>query len=229
MILAADKPNYLPQISFFYKLIQSDQFVIADDIRFTSHDFINRSPIKSNSGETWLTVPVLTRGRGGQLIKDVQIDTGRNWRRKQFKAICVNYKYTPYFEYYIDFFDGFYQKDWRYLIDLNYTAIEFLVKAMGISIPLRLSSALNIDSRGTAQIIDICKAVNCHRYLAWENDKSFLKSYLFTAAKIEIRFLEFRSETYHQQHQNFLPNLSIIDLLFNLGPIGKKMLIDSLK
>ena len=111
MILVAERPHYIPTIDYFHKMVCSDTFVLADDILYTTGSLVNRTAIKSPEGKQWLTVPVLTRGKGKQAIGEVQIDPERNWRKKHWKAIYLNYKYAPYFEYYRDFFEQLYQKE----------------------------------------------------------------------------------------------------------------------
>ena len=97
MTIAADKPAYIPAISYFYKMKRADMFVLADDILYRPQSAANRTAVKGTAGKQWLTVPVLSKGRGRQRIKDVQIDPIRHWRRKHWKALSACYQYTPYF------------------------------------------------------------------------------------------------------------------------------------
>ncbi|MFQ5865210.1 MAG: WbqC family protein, partial [bacterium] len=129
MILAANQPTYLPLLDFFTKMHFADVFVLADDIQYTKHSFINRTKIKTALGVQWLTVPVSTKGRMGQLINQVQIDTVQNWRQKQWKTLLVNYKYAAYFEKYADFFEDLFKKPWTRLLELNLEIIEFIKKS----------------------------------------------------------------------------------------------------
>jgi hypothetical protein len=224
MLLAADRPNYLPSIEYFHKMQHAGVFVLADDIQYTSPGFINRALIKSAGGKQWLTVPVLTRGKNRQIIKDVKIAADRHWWQKHRKTLQVNYQYAPYWEFYVDFFESVFQKEWVFLLDLNLEIIEFIRATLGIATPLRLASDLNITSRGVERIIDIVKKMDCRQYFAGQHDRSFLQTFLFEAAGVELFFHDFQSPVYRQQFENFLPNLSIIDLLFNFGPEAKQVL-----
>lgn len=225
MILAADKPNYIPTAEYFYKMARADVFVLADDILYTSGSTISRTPIKSPQGKLWLSVPVLTGGRGTQQIRDVKIDLPKNWRQKHWKAISLNYKYAPYFEYYADFFEELYREEWQNLVELSGAILQYIRKALRISNRLIYSSTLQTRSGTTEKIVDIVKVSGCQQYLAWERDRSFLNAKQFELAGIEVAYLNFQPSEYHQQYGAFIPNLSIIDLLFNHGPEAKMHLM----
>jgi hypothetical protein len=224
MILTADKPNYLPAIDYFYKMARADIFVIADDIPYTSGGAINRTSIKSAEGKLGLAVPVLTGGRGKQAIREVKMDPTKNWRQKHWKALQLNYKYAPYYEYYADFFNQLYQKEWQYLIDLNGNIIEFIREALGIRNQLIFSSALKTRSGATEKIVDIVKALGCGKYLSWQGDLSFLDEKQFEREGIELVQLTYQPAEYRQQFGAFISNLSIMDVLFNNGPKTKHLL-----
>ncbi len=217
MILAAHQPNYIPWIGYFHKMAQADKFVLADDIQYTTHGFINRNYIKTRKGKQWLTVPIITKGRGLQKINEVPIDIEQNWRQKHWNSLLLNYKYAPYFEYYADFFEQVYQKEWTFLVDLNIEIIEFVRKALNISNPIYLSSELKLSFGTTERIVDMVKKTGCTKYLSGESGKNYLDEELFKEAGIQLIYSEFKHPTYHQQFGEFIPNLSVIDLLFNEG------------
>lgn len=228
MKITAEKPTFLPQISFFARMLAAETFVLADNVRFISQDYLNRAPVSAPDGKQWLTVPVLSGGRVGQAINSVRIDTSRHWRRKQWKAISLNYAYAPYFDYYADFFENLYRRNWEFLIDLNLAVIEYFCKTFAFDGRLVLSSELAISSKGTRQIVDICAALGGDQYLAWESDKKFLKTALFDAAGIDLGYLNFHPFAYRPATKNRSENLSIIDLLFYAGPDSKQVLKKSL-
>lgn len=217
MILAAHQPNFIPWIGFFHKMAQADKFVLADDVQYTTHGFINRNHIKTAAGKLWLTVPVITRGRRLQKINEVRIDKDQDWRRKHRNTLQFNYKYAPYFDYYADFFERLYQQEWIFLVDLNIALIEFIRKALNISGPIYLSSELNLHSEKTRRIVEMLKKTGCSKYLSGESGRKYLDEDLFKEEGVELIYSDFKHPTYHQQFGEFIPNLSVIDLLFNEG------------
>lgn len=223
MILAAHQPNFIPWIGYFHKMAITDKFVLADDVQYTTHGFINRNYIKTRNGKQWLTVPVVTRGRGLQKINEVRIDKDQNWRQKHWNSLQLNYKYAPYFDFYADFFERLYQKNWTFLVDLNIALIEFVRKSLNISCPISFSSELDLTyglverTDATERIVDMVKKTGCTKYLSGESGKNYLKENLFGEAGIQLIYSGFQHPIYHQQFRDFVSHLSVIDLLFNEG------------
>lgn len=220
MILGAHQPNYIPWIGYFHKMARADKFILADDVQYTSQSYTNRTRIKTARGRHWLSVPVLTRGRGCQPIKDVRIDRSKNWRKKHWKTLCVNYTYAPFFDHYADFFEKLYRKEWTFLADLNIAILEFLRREFAICTPLYLSSELDLKlENSTGRIINMVKVLNCDQYISGRGASvDYLEEDLFREAGIELIYDDFDHPYYRQQFGEFLPNLGAIDLLFNEGP-----------
>lgn len=224
MVLSAHQPNFMPWIGFFYKMIQADKFVLADDVQYTTHGYTNRVEIKTSHGKKWLTVPVLTRGKGFQKIKDVQIENSQNWRHKHWDTLRLNYRYASYFEHYAEFFEKIYEKKWKYLIDLNMNVIDFVCNKLDISKPIHISSELSLKEGTTERIVEMAKNLGCSHYLSGISGKKYLGEKEFLEAGVVLDYASFVHPEYHQQFEGFVPNLSIIDLLFNEGPNSRKIL-----
>ncbi len=222
---AADLPGYIPGLSFFYKMSRVDSFAIADDLRFYGKGTLNRARIKTADGVQWLTVPLLRKGKGPQLIKDLRIDNTREWRQKHWKALRVNYSYSPYFEYYIDYFEKIYQKEWTFLLDLNMVIIELVRKALGIECPLSFTSAEELREGATEKIVDLALKTGAGCYLADPAHRQFLNEKMFAENNIELLLSDFHARTYRQQFGFFEADLSIVDLLFNEGPEARWILL----
>jgi hypothetical protein len=225
MILAAEYPNYLPLVSFFYKMSQADIFVLVDDFQYTKHNYINRTKIKTARGIQWLTVPVLTKGRKGQTIHHVQIDALQDWRRKHWKTLLVNYKYAAYFEKYSDFFENIYHKAWRHLLDLNLAIIEFIKNALQISTKIYLGSELNVSGKGSQRLTNLLENLNCGTYLSFLDGKKYLDTQIFEQRGFEVKLISSKPIIYYQQFGEFISNLSIVDLLFNEGENSTNLIL----
>ncbi|MFQ5823729.1 MAG: WbqC family protein [bacterium] len=226
MILAAHSPNYLPLVDFFYKMSTAGVFVLADDIQYTKHNFINRTKIKTSQGVPWLAVPVRTKGRMGQLINQIQIDTFQNWRRKHWKTLLVNYKYAAYFEKYAEFFENLYKKPWSKLVELNLEIIEFIIQSLNISTKIYLSSELNVTGKGSHRLIKMLNKLGCDSYLTDQEGKKYLDQCLFKESGIKLTFFSLKYPVYHQQFGEFVPALSMVDVLFNEGENSSTILFD---
>ena len=223
MIVAAHQPNYFPSLDFFYKMIRADVFVLADDVQFITNGRINRTRIKNAGGAQWLTVPVRTKGRGLQKIKDVEIVNEMNWRGKHWQTLRVNYTKAPYFEKYADSIGALYQQKWNSVVALNVAGVELVRKQLGIECELVLSSGLNLESTATGRLVEMTRKLGCERYLTLQSGRRFLDESLFAAAGLELVTLDFVHPAYHQQFGAFLSGLSILDLLFNEGDDARQI------
>lgn len=216
--LAAAPPEYLPDIAWFLRMAQADQFAIADDLRFNHPSAVNRASIKSAEGQQWLTVPVKADRKRSPLICEARIDNRTNWRRKHWRTLQVNYAYAPYFDYFADFFSALYQRQWEFLIDINLEIISYLKDVLRITTPLLKTSDLDLPVDIKAKTLALLKATDSRLYLTDPATEKFLRSPLFDKADIVIQATEKIKLTYRQQFGGFIPNLSLIDLLFNEGP-----------
>ena len=219
MILAAHQLHYLPWLRYFHKLAAADTFVVLDNIQFNKNGWQNRNKIKTPQGGTLLTVPVLQKFQ--QLISEVQIDEKQPWARKHGRAIEVHYQKAPFFKEHERFFRGVYERPWESLNELNYEIFFYLVKALGIKTRILQSSELSLKGEATDRLIGICKELGARAYLTGAYaTQVYLDPALFEREGIELVMQEYECPRYPQLYPEagFVPELSIIDLLFNEGP-----------
>src|SRR5437588_12468547 len=76
---AIHQPNYIPWLGYFFKIAHADKFVFLDNVVYPDTSFVNRNSIKTPSGPAWLTIPVIRKGRRGQLIGEVETDNTDRW------------------------------------------------------------------------------------------------------------------------------------------------------
>ena len=216
--VACHQPNFMPWPGFFYKVIKADILVLLDDVQFPlGTSWLNRNRLKNKAGAFWITVPVLKKGRGLQLINEVEICNERQWQRKHYLSLFHAYKNAPYFYEHLDFFKEIFNKRWKRLIDLNTTVLNYLLDSLGIKKDIILSSSLSIDAKGQSLLIEICKRLGANAYVSLSTAKKYINKDLFQREDIEVRFYPFRPIVYPQLWGDFIPNLSSIDLLLNCG------------
>ncbi len=227
MIVAAHQPCYLPAISFFQKLALADVFVLADDYQFSKHAATNRTRIKTTDGASWLTVPVLTRSRGGQKIRDVEFNCSSKWQEKHWRTLGVNHIYAAYFEQYADALQRIYARPWKRLLDLNLELLEFACKALHLETSISLSSELEVTGGGHEKLLNIISAAGGTDYLAGEELRGYLRPTDFVQRGVQLQYCELESPRYHQQFGPFIADLSILDLLVNEGPDSSSILLSN--
>lgn len=220
MIVSMHQPNYLPWSGFFHKMSRSDVLVLLDTVQYTKNGFQNRTQIKTPQGASWLTVPVLTRGRFKQVTNLVEIDKKTGWKRKHLRSIETNYGRAPHFERYLSWLEDLYGRDWDKLVDLNTFAIRYIAEELKIETRIVMASCLGVSGSGSELLLSICETLGASVYLSGPSGKRYLEEKRFEERNIRVAFHGFVHPAYGQQFGGFVPNLSIIDLLLNRGSQG---------
>ena len=217
MKLVGHQPEFLPWLGFFHKLTLGDIYMIVDNVQFKKKHFENRNRISTRNGALWITVPVHTQGRFEQHINQVAIDNRSNWQRKILKSIELNYAKTPYFSEYWPFFAQVIGQERHNLAELNEELIRGCLGFLGIKVDVVKSSELGIVEQGTDLIVEMCKSVGATTYVSGQSGRDYLDEVSVAQAGIELIYQQFTHPTYQQMRTPFLPQMSVIDLLFNAG------------
>ena len=224
-VLAAHQPNYAPWLGLFHKLAQADVWVIADDVQYSRHGLTNRNRIRTAEGWQWLTVPVLTRRRGPQPIREVEIDSASTWRRKHWEALRWNYRRASFFDDHAEFLETFYRRSWCRLVNVNVEMIRYILRRLEIEIEICMGSELGLRPERHPRLVDMALACSCDVYLAGSGgSRDYLDAEYFLEAGIECRFNAFRHPTYAQCFPGFKANMSALDLLLNCGDASREVL-----
>jgi hypothetical protein len=228
MIISIHQPNFIPWIGYFYKIYKSDVFVVLDNVQFTKNGFINRNQIKTSQDPIWLTLPVIQSGKFGQNITDCVIFNKQIHSKKIISSLLSNYKKAPYFDKYFDSFSEIINKADDNLCQLNINLIKWIIDELEIQTKIILASDLiNIEGESTQRLVSICKELGGTKYLAGVGAKKYQDDELFNTNQIEIINTSFKYPHYEQLWGDFIPNLSVLDVLFNCGPKTKNILRNS--
>lgn len=226
MIATIHQPEHLPWLGFIHKATMADVLVLLDNVQYRKNYYQNRNKIRTHSGFSWLTVPVKKHPLDTS-IKDVMIDNTKHWKKKCWKTLSLNYKNAPYFSKYSDFFFKVYSRDWELLAELNIEIIRQLFTFFDIKIKLIKASNLNnISGKGDDLLLTICKELRAKKYLSGISGREYMNAQKFERSGITVTYQEFFHPIYHQCYQPFIPCLSALDLLFNLGDKSKEILLN---
>lgn len=223
MICSIHQPNYIPYLWLFQKLAQSDIFVFYDTAQYTKGDYHNRNTIKWSNGPILLSLPVQVSL--WQIIREVQFDS--RVLSKHFKTIQESYRKSNFFSEVLPIVAEIYAYEWNSISDFNIATIKKLVHVLWINTKLVLLSEISpkLETKSTEALIEICKIVWADIYISWAWWKWYLEPELFESANIELRFQHFNHPVYPQLWWDFLPYMSIVDALFNVGIEGTKKLL----
>lgn len=228
MILSVHQPQYIPWLGYFDKIAASDAFVFLDNVQYKAREFQSRNKIRTKDGWIWLTVPVESKGRSRQMIADVMIDNEPGWADEHLMSLKTSYGRAKYFKQYFPFFQDLYAKRWERLSALNIEIVLFILKELSIDTPIYFESKLGIVSKKTDRIVDICKKLAADTYLSGAGGRAYLDEDAFMQAGIRLAYQEYAHPVYHQQFakskDDFIPYMSVIDLLFNEGPGSREII-----
>jgi len=221
MILTAHQPAYLPWLGYFHKIALADTYAFLDNVQFEKNSFTNRNRIRAAAGPLMLTVPVHLKRHIQTTIRDIEIDNSRDWRGNHWKSLYFNYKKAPYFSTYAPFFEDTYRREWKYLSELNEYMLKWFLKELGIHVDYYKASELHFQGAKSDLVLDMCKKLQADTYIFGTLGKDYAKEEDFTCAGIKIKFQEYHHPVYPQLYGDFLPYMSIVDLMFNCG--GKSL------
>ena len=226
MKIAIHQINYFPYPGFFHKISQADVLVIQDDVQFDKKA-TNRNKIISSTGYTWINVPIK---KEHQLlpIMDVKINNEIPWRRKNYKKICAGYNKAKFFHLYKDYFENLYKKEWENIFDLNFETIKQIIRWLDIKVKIVIESELGVSGQPTERLVNVCKKLGADTYISGIGGKKYLDEKSFEKNKIILKYQNYNTIRYLQHlSKSFIPNLSIIDLLANMGSESGKLLKES--
>lgn len=191
--------SYLAPVQYYSKLFSYDKAIVEKNCNYIKQTYRNRCVIAGANGLMNLSVPVEKNDDPKQLTKDIRISDHGDWRRLHWNAIVSAYNSTPFFEYYRDDFFPFFEKRISFLFDFNEALRALICDLLMIDTKVVYSDTYEFE---TAAGIDDFREI-IHPKKDYQADLSFFPTPYYQVFEAKL---------------GFLPNLSIIDLLFNMGP-----------
>jgi hypothetical protein len=195
---------YLGPVHYYARLQQYSESIIECFDSYQKQTYRNRCVVLGANGPLALSIPVVKLHGEKMLVRDVEIDYATCWQVNHWRTITSSYNSSPFFEYYTDDFAPFYNKKWRFLIDFNMELHQLITELIEIDTLTSLSDGFNSQFDG-----DDYRSVITPKLQSERSDAGF-KPLQYT-------------QTYSEKF-GFVPNLSIIDLLFNRGPETESIL-----
>jgi hypothetical protein len=208
--------NYIPWKGYFDLIHDVDLFIFYDDVQYTHSDWRHRNKLMTKNGPQWLTIPAghdLKR-----LICEVEI-TDQRWKRQHRSIIEQNYRDAPFFRESQPLLDFLYENSIKNLSDYNQRAIKHLSDILDIRTQFIDSRLLAVNGRKTERLIGILEKVGATKYISGPSARDYIDEPLFVEAGIELVYKEYPGyPAYHQCFSPFSPLVTVLDLLFNVGP-----------
>jgi hypothetical protein len=185
---------YLPPVEYFLQISKADEVFVEREENYLKQSYRNRCYILSAHGPQLLSVPVYLGSQHKTPIKEIRIDYSKRWQQVHLRAITASYNSSPYFQFYFENFEKIISKKIDFLIDLNMELTESVLKMLKLQIKLTY----------TTNFEPVSEEENDFRYKISPKEES-----------------QFRVKKYIQVFgtgKRFVQGLSIIDLIFNIGP-----------
>jgi len=217
--IAIIQSAYVPWRGFFDMIANCDEYVILDGAQFVKRHWHNRNVVKSRQGPIWLTIPVKSKSRFFQPIDTVTVATP-NWADKHWETIFSNYSRAPNFKHYSSWLHGLYRKagHCELLSDINEFFIREISGLLGIPTHITRDSDYQPTGQKSDRLIDICLKAGATHYLSGPSASSYLEEDKFAHNGIDVEWMNYQGyPPYNQLWGEFVPNVSIIDLLLNVG------------
>lgn len=183
MKVAIHQPHYMPWLGYLRKIEEVDIFVYLDNVAYEKNGFQNRNRVLINGREHWLTLPVLTKGRLGQPIRDVKVNWDNAWNLKQYHTLLYNYPKEMKGKNGI--MKAFFDWDGKLLVDWCIRSVDILCHAYKINTKRVFESDLKVNSTGIERLVNICRELGADTYLSGPIGRDYMKERAFDDIKIE--------------------------------------------
>lgn len=223
MRIAIIQSCYVPWRGFFDLIGRCDEYVIYDHAQFVKRHWHNRNRIKTAAGPEWLTIPVISKGRYVQPIDTVEIS--ESWADKHWRAIELAYRRAPYFDALAGAARSWYERaaKERLLTEINVIFLTEIAKLLGIGTRIVRDTKYPASGAKSERLLAIIRAAGADRYLSGPSARAYLDEALLANAGVDVEWMSYQGyEDYPQLYGTFEPAVSVLDLLFNVGPEARR-------
>lgn len=221
MKVALMQPSFLPWQGYFALMAQVDCFMFLDDFQFSYQSYHQRNRLFVAKRQVdWYTVPVKKTESFGKALNLTQINEMQPWRVKMCKRLQANYARTPYFREVMAIIEGWAEKKYKNLAEQNIELICQIARYLDIKTKYVCSSSYPSDKMKSSRVLELLASQHATEYYAANGSFGYMKEEgLFPVSECKVYFQNYIPSRYEQQASpdEFVPYLSILDALFNIG------------
>jgi hypothetical protein len=223
-IVAIHQPNFFPWLGYFDKISRSDVFVFLNDVQFqkTGGTWTNRVKLLVNGQAAWITAAIDRNFSGTKTINQMSFLDGNPWREKFVKNLATNYRRHPFFKETMAILEDLILNPEQNISEYNTNAILKMCGYFGWDLgKFYMSSEFNFSSHSNELLCDLTMAVDGDTYMCGGGAEGYHVSAIFAEKQVALLHQNFQHPQYEQRNsETFVPGLSIIDALMNLGRKG---------
>jgi len=216
--VAVVQSNYIPWKGYFDLIASVDEFIFYDDVQYTRRDWRNRNQIKTPHGPRWLTVPVETKGRFDQTIRQTRIQ-GLAWAGEHWKILEHNYRRATAFGAVESWLRPLYlQHSHEHLSPCNHAFVAAICGFLGIRTRLQDCQAYRLEEGKSERLAGLVEQAGGQIYVSGPSARDYLNEKIFEERGLAVEWMDYSGyPEYPQLWEGFVHEVSILDLLFNCG------------
>ncbi|MBF8964217.1 WbqC family protein [Pontibacter sp. FD36] len=214
MKIAIMQPYLFPYIGYFHLLHAVNRFIIYDDVTYIKQGWINRNNILVNGKASLFTVP-LVGASSNKLIYDINVGNLTRWSNSFYKTIEQNYKKAPNYEVTLKLIQDIIESDYESISELCFNSLEQIMRYLKINTEIVATSRIYNNQNLSSQdrVLDICMKEQASHYINPIGGAELYSKEAFLKSGIKLHFIKSHLSEYKQLKNEFIPWLSIIDIL----------------
>jgi hypothetical protein len=225
------QPYFMPYLGYFALIKHTDKFVLFDPVQFVKHGWIERNRVlKPSEGWQYVAAPLTKHSRETK-ISEIEINNSSDWRDKMFRQLEHYKKRAPFYKETIDVLKRALDIETKSIVSLNENCLKVVCEYIGINLDIDIFSSmdLNIDEVNAPDewALNICTALgDVTEYWNPEGGMEFFDKSKYDSKGIDIKFLKMNLPFYKQRRPDFVPGLSIIDVMMFNDPKDINNMLD---
>lgn len=232
------QPYFFPYLGYFQLISAVDEMLLYSRVNYIKRGWVNRNRVLARTrGPVYVTVPVRDAS-SHRIIEDVEIDNSTPWKNTMLNSLYHEYRRSPHFDPIYTFLEELLTPTYEKLTILNTDAVRAVVSLLGINTEVSIANHDHIviernleiapaADRKTQRILQLCRHEKASAYLNPVGGKLLYDKNVFRRNGVELLFLESIPTPYIQRTSEFVPHLSIIDVLFNCGVERTRQLLEN--
>ncbi len=216
--LAVMQPYFFPYLGYFQLIDSVDKFVCFDDVNYIKKGWINRNQILVNGRAHIFTVPLVGASQNKK-INELELSEYSSWCFGFLKMVRLNYTRSSQFELVYPWLEDVLNRRYIGISDLNYNTTIEVLKFLGLDFQKVQASSMSYNNDcliAQERILDICFQEKVGRYVNAIGGQGLYQKEVFSERNVHLTFLKSNTISYQQKSNIFVPNLSILDVLFNV-------------
>lgn len=212
------QPYFLPYIGYFQLINAVDKFVLYDNIQFTKKGWINRNRILVDAKDEFITIPLKKDSDFLNIDRRQLADTYIQDREKLLRRIKESYRKAPYFDQVFPLTEDLFRYNTLNLFSFVFYSVKQVCNYLDINTELVISSAIDVDHslKSENRVLEIARKMNAQTYINAIGGRELYSKEKFLNSKLELKFIHSDSFVYKQFENEFVPWLSILDvMMFN--------------